>query len=154
MDPVITEMAASAVAGGLFQGVSEIFKLGQGFITTLRDVAISNNEQARKNAELDNKNANAAAKRTQPWLTATLAIIVIVAAFLLPFIAGWMDMPTQIVSDEEPFSMLWGLITFGGGKIVTQAQGFVQGPEFWSTVRMVAGFVFGVKAVSTGSRLF
>ncbi|MDP0496714.1 MAG: hypothetical protein Q7Q73_10955 [Verrucomicrobiota bacterium JB024] len=50
--------------------------------------------------------------------------------------------------------MRWGLITLGGGKIVTQAQGFVQGPEFWSTVRMVAGFVFGVKAVSTGTRLF
>jgi basic membrane lipoprotein Med (substrate-binding protein (PBP1-ABC) superfamily) len=72
----------------------------------------------------------------------------------LAFMAGWMDMPTQIVSDEEPFSMLWGLITFGGGKLVTQAQGFVQGPEFWSTVRMVAGFVFGVKSVSNGARLF
>ncbi|MBC2595866.1 hypothetical protein H5P28_16500 [Ruficoccus amylovorans] len=59
--------------------------------------------------ELNNANANDAAKRTQPWLTATLAIIVIVAAFLLPFIASWMDMPTQIVSDEEPFSMFWGV---------------------------------------------
>src|SRR5690606_28036664 len=118
MDPIITEMAASAIAGGLFQGVSEIFKLGQGFIATLRDVAISNNEQARLNAELNNHNANDAAKRTQPWLTATLAIIVIVAAFLLPFVAGWMEMPTEIVSDEAPFSMLWGLITFGGGKVV------------------------------------
>ena len=87
-------MAASAVTGGLFQAVSEVFKLDQGFITTLRDVAISNNEQARKNAELNNQNANDAAKRTQPWLAATLAIIVIVAASLLPFIAGWMEMPT------------------------------------------------------------
>lgn len=154
MDPIITEMAASAIAGGLFQGVSEIFKLGQGFLVTLRDVAVSNNEQARLNAELNNRNANDAAKRTQPWLTATLAIIVIVAAFLLPFVAGWMKMPTEIVSDEAPFSMLWGLIEFGGGKVVTHAQGFVHGPEFWPTVRMVAGFVFGIKAVSTGARLF
>lgn len=50
--------------------------------------------------------------------------------------------------------MLWGRIEFGGGKVVTHAQGFVHGPEFWPTVRMVAGFVFGIKAVSTGSRLF
>lgn len=156
MDPIITEMAASAVAGGVFQSISEVFKLGQGLVVSLRDTAIANSEQARLNAELNNRNANDAAKRGKSagWLTATLAIIVIVAAFLLPFAAGWMKMPTEIVSDEEPFSMLWGLITFGGGKVVTHAQGFVHGPEFWPTVRMVAGFVFGIKAVSTGSRLF
>lgn len=88
MDPIITEMAASAIAGGLFQGISEIFKLGQGFLVTLRNAAISNNEQARLNAELNNRNANDAAKCTQSRLTATLVIIVIVATFLLPFIAG------------------------------------------------------------------
>ena len=45
-------------------------------------------------------------------------------------------------------------VTKARERAYTQAQGFVQGPEFWSTVRMVAGFVFGVKAVSTGARLF
>lgn len=63
-------------------------------------------------------------------------------------------MPIEMVSDEQPFSMLWGLVEFGGSKVVTHAQGFVHGPGFWPTVRMVAGFVFGIKAVSTGSRLF
>lgn len=58
------------------------------------------------------------------------------------------------LSERAPFSMLWGLIEFGGGKVVTNAQGFVHGPEFWPTVRMVAGFVFGIKAMSTGSWLF
>ena len=151
--------AAYLSARAVVSGAREIITLGGDLdhLSSQTGIAVSSLmtlQQAFEDNGISGQKVGKSINDMQRRLTATLAIIVIVAAFLLPFVAGWMKMPTEIVSDEAPFSMLWGLITFGGGKVVTHAQGFVHGPEFWPTVRMVAGFVFGIKAVSTGSRLF
>lgn len=149
----MNEIIYGALAGGGFQVVSEVFKIGGSMISALRDSQIANNEQARLNIEAMTKERNAAASRGSSGLRWVLAVIVFVSAFLLSFVAGYLEMPTSIVTDKEPFSFLFGLIEFGSKQVVTTAQGFVMGPEFWSTVRTITGFVFGVGAVSTGRRV-
>jgi len=149
----LTEMAIAAGAGGGLQIISEVFKIGGGLVASLRDAAISNNEQYRANVEAHREARDAAARRSASWLRATLGIMVFFSAFYLTFAAGLLEMPTSLVTEKEGFSMLWGLIGGGSKVIVTEAQGFVQGPEFWPTVRVIAAFVFGVGAVSTGRRL-
>lgn len=150
----LTEIAVGAGIGGALQLISEVFKMGGGLIGSLRDVAMANNEQARLNAEATTKAQNAAAKRSPVWLRATLAIIVFFPAFMLPFYVGWLEMPTSIVQDKEPWFNLFGVLKFGGGLVITEAQGFVQAPYFGQTVRVVGSAIFAVGAVSTGRRLF
>lgn len=150
----ITELAMGAAVGGGLQMVSEAFKLGGGLVSSLRDAAISNNEQARANAKLLIESRNAAAARSSSFLRATLGITAFVAAFLLPFVAGWVDMPTSLITEGSGFSLFWGFIKIGGKMVVTEAQGFVMGPEFWSTVRLIGGAAFGIGAVGTGRRIF
>lgn len=152
MNPVL-EIAAGALAGGGLQVVSEVFKMGGSLISGLRDSAIANNEQYRLNTEARQASMDAAAKRSPSWLRGTLGVIVFVSAFVFPFYAGWLDVPTSIVSNKEPWFNLFGIIKAGGGVVVTEAKGFVQGEYFGSTVRAVAGAVFGVGAVSTGRRI-
>jgi len=150
----VAEVAVGAAAGGTFQMISEVVKLGQSSLLTIRDLAVSQNEQARKNLEAVTKERNAAAKRSSAWLRGTLAIIAFVAAFIFPFITGIIEVPTSIVQEGQGGGLLWGLIEFGGKMKVTEAHGFVMGPEFWSTIRVIAGFVFGVGGVATGRRFF
>ena len=150
----ITEVAVGAIAGGAFQTFSEVFKLAQSGLLTIRDLAVSNSQEQRETLKEINKNRNDAAKRSSAWLRATLAIIVFVAAFIFPFITGIIEVPTAIVQEVEKNSLLWGLLKIGGGMKVTEASGFVMGPEFWSTVRVICGFVFGVGGVATGRRFF
>ena len=150
----VTEIAVGAALGGSLQVASEVFKMGGSLIASLRDVAISNNKQARANVAATTKAQNAAAKRSPVWLRAVLAIIVFVPAFLLPFYAGWLEIPTAIVENKEPWLNLFGVVKFGGGLVVTEATGFVQSPYFGQTVRVVGSAIFAVGAVSTGRRIF
>lgn len=160
MDSAITQVALAAATGGAFQIVSEVFKIGQGLISSLRDAAIANNEQMRANTEQANAHANDAAARGKGagWLTSVIALIVFVSAFILTFIygvlGGWVDLPTSIVTEQPSWSILWGLFDSGSSVEVTEVKGWVHGPEFWPTVRMAGAFIFGVKAVSTGRRFF
>jgi hypothetical protein len=150
----ITELAVGALAGGGFQAVSEAAKLVQGGMLTIRDISVSRNEQARENLLAVTAERNAAAGRSSPKLRFVLAVTCFLSAFILPFVAGLIEMPTSLVQDGKPISVLWGLMSWGGKAVVTEAYGFVMGPEFWSTIRVVTGFVFGVGGVSTGRRYF
>ena len=148
----LTELLAGTLAGGGLQVVSEVFKLGGGLVASLRDAAVSNNEQYRANVEAHTAARTAAAKGNPTWLRAALALIVFTSAFILTFYAGWLEMPTSLVSEGMQTSVLWGLFKSVSDPVVTTATGCVQGPDFWSTVRVVAGAIFGVGAVSTGKR--
>jgi hypothetical protein len=151
----IAEIALGAAAGGGLQLISEVSKLVGGMIATQRDMALAASTSRRADMEAADRARNHAAGRSAPWLRAALGLLIIVAAFWLSFAAGLLDMPTSIVTESESTSLLWGLIDFGNSGVdVVEAQGFVMGPDFWSSVRAVVGFVFGVGAVSTGRRIF
>ena len=152
MTGAATELLTGALAGGGFQVVSETFKMGGSLVDSLRQAAVARNEEARKNAKSEQEAQDAAAKRNPAWIRAVLALIVFTSAFLLPFWAGFKGVPTSIVTEGEGWSMLWGLWRGGAKVIVTEVQGFSQGPEFWSTVRYITGAIFGVGAVATGRR--
>ncbi len=158
MEPVTT-LAAGAAAGGLFQIISEGFTLVSQFSAQQHKQLLASSEEGRKWLEAESAEAELAAKRgrTAGWLTASIALIVIISAFILSFVTGLidataLDMPTSIVSEGEGFSLLWGLIDTGPELVVTEAKGWVQGPEFWPTVNAIAGFLFGIKGVKTVKR--
>ena len=100
----------------------------------------------------DNSNANDAAKRSAPWLRATIGIIIIFVSFGGLLLAMYGDYPTTIMQKTEVKSFL-GLIEWGGKLKAVVGQGFVIPPYLPSSVSAVVGFLFGAAAANVISKV-
>ena len=153
MTPAVTEILVGMGAAGLAQGVSEILKLGHGILDITKGLISAQNAEYRANLAEESKTADAAAKRFPFWMSGTIAITIIMSAFVLVHINGWLDITTSIVSYIKPWLNL-GILRFGGGAKVVEAQGVVIFPEFWESVRFVIGSVLGLVGLRTGKKLW
>lgn len=152
MDSILN-IAAGAAAGGVLQIISEGFSFVSQISSQQHKQLMASSEEGRKILEAENAAANDAAKRGRNagWLTSAVVLIIVIAAFLLSWVGAlpWPNMPTSIVSEQEGWSILWGLISSGPELVVTEAKGWVQGPQFWPAVEAVIGFVLGIKGVKS-----
>jgi len=102
----------------------------------------------------DNDNNNDAAKRSAPWLRATIGIIIIFVAFGGLLFAMWGDYPTTVFDRTPVKKILGGFIQWGGKlKAITVKEGFVIPPYIPSSVTAVVGFLFGAAAANVISKI-
>lgn len=153
MDEAIINMGVGALGGGILQYFSEGMKVTQMLAQNAIDTMKANNQTYRQNIAEESKTADAAGKRSTPWLRATLAITVFLVAFVGLWINGFVEIPTSLITEKEPWLNLFGILRFGSIHEVTTASGFVMPPYFAATVQAITGFVFGVMAVRTGKRI-
>ena len=147
-----------AAAGGTLQLISEAISYINRVSAQQHAQIMASSEEGRKWLEAENAAADAAAERSRKtgWITNFVIVVVVTAAFVLSWINGLpaVDVVTSIVTEQEGFSLLWGLISFGPDMVVTEAKGWVQGPQFWPAVEAVLGFTVGIKGIkSVKSRL-
>lgn len=91
--------------------------------------------------------ADAAAKRSSPWVRKFAAILVLGTAFLgLLAVAFVPSVPVSIIERVPEKSFLWGLFQWGGDVQVVSAPGFVLPDWFGYAVHIVVGFLFGTGA--------
>ena len=100
-----------------------------------------------ENASNSSKMADAAAKRSSPWLRKFAAITVLLVAFGGILAVAFVDsVPVSIVYDKAQKSILWGLIRWGDTLSVLEAQGFVIADWFKFSVISIVMFLFGTGA--------
>ena len=88
--------------------------------------------------------ADAASKRSSPWLRKFAAIVVLLIAFVGLFAVAWApEVDVSIVQDVPQKSFLWGLIKWGRTTEVISANGFVIQDWFRFSVITIIGFLFG-----------
>lgn len=95
--------------------------------------------------------ANSASERSSPIARKILAYVVIGGIMFGLLFVGisyiWnQNAMVSIVGEKEPFSLLWGLLKFGGGVAVTEAHGFVLPPWTGWVISVIVGFFFGTGA--------
>ena len=94
--------------------------------------------------------ADAAAKRSSPWLRKFAAIVVLLVAFVGIFAVAWApNVPVSIVQDAPQKSILWGLVKWGKATEVVVANGFVIADWFKYSVISIVFFLFGTGAAKT-----
>lgn len=91
----------------------------------------------------DSELMDAAAKRSSPFLRKVLGTFVIGVAFGGILLAPIWDVPMTLVEHVPQNSILWGLIKFGTGVQIIQADGIVYPLWVRESVMAVIGFVFG-----------
>lgn len=91
----------------------------------------------------DSELMDAAAKRSSPFLRKVLGIFVIGVAFGGILLAPLWDVPMTLVEHVPQKSILFGLIKFGTGIQIIQAEGIVYPPWIRESVMAIIGFVFG-----------
>ena len=91
----------------------------------------------------DSELMDAAAKRSSPFLRKVLGIFVIGVAFGGILLAPLWDVPVTLVEHVPQKSILFGLIKFGTGIQIIQAEGIVYPPWIRESVMAIIGFVFG-----------
>jgi hypothetical protein len=90
--------------------------------------------------------ADAAAKRSSPWLRKFAAITVLLVAFGGILLVAFFDsVPVSIVYEKVPRSFL-GLFKWGGNLEVVEANGFVLADWFKFSVISIVMFLFGTGA--------
>ena len=100
-------------------------------------------ERQRLHSEL----ADAAAKRSSPWLRKFAAIVVLLVAFVGIYSVAWApNVDVSMVEDVPQKSVLWGLIKWGKTTQVTTAEGFVIAEWFKYSVIVIIHFLFGTGA--------
>jgi len=98
-------------------------------------------------AEQSSKLADAAAKRSSPWLRKFAAIVVLLVAFVGLFTVAWApDVPVSIVQSVPQKQLLWGLLRWGDTSEVIIANGFVIQDWFKFSVITIICFLFGTGA--------
>jgi 4-amino-4-deoxy-L-arabinose transferase-like glycosyltransferase len=147
-DTAINFLTGAGV-GGAFQVASEVFKLGGKGLQMFGQLAAARDERAMEVLKLENDAANQAAKRFPGWLSGSLALIAFFSFFVLSYTNGWFGVNTTVQYMKEPFLNLFGLLRLGGGPGFKEVSGFVLPPEMGQAVMMIAGGVFGIKAVKT-----
>lgn len=140
-------MPYELIAGIVSAAVGFIFKAHATAIDGLRQ-ATELQIQAQMTAD---QLANSAAKRSNPVARKVLAYIVIGGLMFGLLFVGiayiWnQEAMVSIVGEKEPFKLLWGLMSFGGGTEVTEAHGFVLPPWTGWVVSVMVGFFFGTGA--------
>lgn len=86
---------------------------------------------------------DAAAARTSPFLRKTIGLIVITMAFGGLLLAPLIDVPVTLIQSVPQHSILFGLIEFGSGIKIIQADGLVYPAWIRESVMAIIGFVFG-----------
>jgi len=99
----------------------------------------------------DNANQNDAAKRSAPWLRATIGIMIIFVSFGGLLLAMWGDYPTTVLEKTDVKSFLG--IQWGGKLKAVVGEGFVIPPYLPSSVAAVVGFLFGAAAANVISKV-
>jgi len=98
-------------------------------------------------AEHSSSMADAAAKRSSPWLRKFAAITVLLVAFGGILLVAFFDaIPVSIVYEKAQKSVLWGLIKWGNPVGVLEADGFVIADWFRFSVVSIVMFLFGTGA--------
>ena len=94
--------------------------------------------------------ADAAAKRSSPWLRKFAAIVVILIAFGgILLIAFFPKIPVSIIYNTNIKEFFWGLFRWGGEPRILEAQGFVMTDWFRFSVISIIMFLFGTGAAKT-----
>tara|TARA_B100001093_G_scaffold241460_1_gene231193 strand:- start:5735 stop:6163 length:429 start_codon:yes stop_codon:yes gene_type:complete len=102
-------------------------------------------EYSLRKQEANNASADAAAKRSDPFLRKLAAMVVLFVAFLgLFLIAFFPEIPVTIVERVAPKSFLG--FEYGGGLKTTVANGFVIPEWFKYSVISIVHFLFGTGA--------
>ena len=98
-------------------------------------------------SEHSSKLADAAAKRSSPWLRKFAGITVLLVAFVGTFVvAFYPNIPVSVVYNSNIKELLWGLFRWGGEPRVLEAQGFVMQEWFRTSVVSIVMFLFGTGA--------
>ena len=126
----------SGVAGFLMKGHAN----QQAYTFKLAELAM------KRDAHV-NTLADAATKRSSPWLRkfAALLILSIIFGGLL-LVAFFPSIPVSIVESVPQKSILWGLFTWGKEVEVITASGFVLPEWIGYVVITIIGFLFGTGA--------
>ncbi|VGO14726.1 hypothetical protein PDESU_03295 [Pontiella desulfatans] len=104
-------------------------------------------EQAMKANSHASGLADAAAKRSSPWIRKFAAVMILTIGFGgLLLVAFFSEIPVSIVEHVPQKSLLWGLIKWGKESEVITAEGFVLPQWFGYTINVVVGFLFGTGA--------
>lgn len=98
------------------------------------------------------RSADAAGKRSSPWLRKFAAIVVLLVAFVGIFAVAWSpDVVVSIVEKVPQKQILWGLFKWGETTDVTIAEGFVIADWFKYSVISIIYFLFGTGAAKISS---
>ena len=100
-------------------------------------------EQNKQSSKL----ADAAAKRSSPFVRKVVAFFVIAVVFGgALMVAFHPEIPVSIIEPKPQKSLLWGLFTWGKTMEVTTANGLVFAPWVKYSVISIIGFLFGTGA--------
>jgi|TARA_R100001086_G_C11706491_1_gene222891 hypothetical protein len=121
-----------------------------GFIMKMQAQKTANQQELMKIAiqrqEAHTKSADAAAKRSNPFLRKFAAMVILIVAFVgLYLVAFFPDIPVSLIEENESKSFL-GLIEYGGGTKVITVNGLALPPYFQVSVMSVISFLFGTGA--------
>ena len=137
MDPGILLGAAGAGAG------VQVFKQLLSDINGNQKMMF---EIAKGRAQVQNENANDAAKRGSGWGRKFALTIVLGVAFLGLLMAAFLEIPVSQIVQKDPIVNILGLFKFGGGEKVIQADGLVLPEYVGQSVQIIIAFYFGANA--------
>jgi hypothetical protein len=86
---------------------------------------------------------DAAQKRSTPFLRKTIGLMVITMAFGGLLLAPLIEVPVTLIEQVPQNSILFGLLKFGSGLKIIQADGLVYPAWIRESVMAIIGFVFG-----------
>lgn len=120
-----------------------------GFIMKMQAQKTANQQELMKIAiekqEAHTKSADAAAKRSNPFLRKFAAMVILLVAFVGLYVVAFTDIDVHLIQETESKSFL-GLIDYGGGTKVTTVNGLALPPYWQVSVMSVISFLFGTGA--------
>ena len=120
-----------------------------GFIMKMQAQKTANQQELMKIAiekqEAHTKSADAAAKRSNPFLRKFAAMVILLVAFVGLYVVAFTDIDVHLIQETESKSFL-GLIDYGGGTKVTTVNGLALPPYWQVSVMSVRSFLFGTGA--------
>ena len=120
-----------------------------GFIMKMQAQKTANQQEIMKLAiqkqEAHTKSADAAAKRSSPFLRKFAAMVILLVAFVGLYVVALTDIDVHLIQETESKSFL-GLIDYGGGTKVTTVNGLALPPYWQVSVMSVISFLFGTGA--------
>ena len=120
-----------------------------GFVMKMQAQKTANQQEIMKLAiqkqEAHTKSADAAAKRSSPFLRKFAAMVILLVAFVGLYVIAYTGIDVHLIQETESKSFL-GILDYGGGTQVTTVNGLALPPYWQVSVMSVISFLFGTGA--------